>query len=336
MPPRVMTQSVGRPAAESLGGGTGVRVGRGGRGRRPREDPWDGGSNRAKTYRELWQISRGALTDEAVRNGSIKKVEKRGNVGENNKDKNGKDDNKRTRTGNIFATTVNPVQRIENKAKTHEGLSPPPCQQLTWLPRRHVGPIQLTWSEVLFIRGSECGRVHSRRVSTRNDLEAHVASCDWRIQLAYEVVNRTMSSPNRSTSDIEDAFSSINILNYTSVSSVYTSVSSDYFPALSGCSSFNSSENTTDNMIPPVFSSFYNNPYLKDVQAFYFITRSITSQILLTPSLDYTSLLFDPRYFFISEELLPPKKRICSSSSSSINILNYTSVSLVIPNQEDH
>ncbi|GJY19577.1 retrotransposon protein, putative, ty3-gypsy subclass [Tanacetum coccineum] len=37
MPPRVMTQSAGRPAAESVGGGTGVRVGRGGRGRRPRE-----------------------------------------------------------------------------------------------------------------------------------------------------------------------------------------------------------------------------------------------------------------------------------------------------------
>ncbi|GJR37522.1 hypothetical protein Tco_1213206 [Tanacetum coccineum] len=35
-----------------------------------------------------------------------------------------------------------------------------------------------------------------------------------------------MSSPNRSTSDIEDAFSSMNILNYTSVSS-------DYFPASS-------------------------------------------------------------------------------------------------------
>ncbi|GKC64339.1 putative reverse transcriptase domain-containing protein [Tanacetum coccineum] len=39
----------------------------------------------------------GALTDEAVRNGSIKKVEKRGNVGESSKDKNGRDDNKRTR-----------------------------------------------------------------------------------------------------------------------------------------------------------------------------------------------------------------------------------------------
>nr|GEY25964.1 putative reverse transcriptase domain-containing protein [Tanacetum cinerariifolium] len=53
------------------------------------------------------QIS-GALTDEAVRNGSIKKVEKRGNVGEPSKDKNSRDDNKRTRTGNVFATTVNP------------------------------------------------------------------------------------------------------------------------------------------------------------------------------------------------------------------------------------
>ncbi|GJS08437.1 putative reverse transcriptase domain-containing protein [Tanacetum coccineum] len=53
----------------------------------------------------------GALTDEAVRNGSIKKVEKRGNVGEPSKDNNGKDDNKRTRTGNSFATTTNPAGR---------------------------------------------------------------------------------------------------------------------------------------------------------------------------------------------------------------------------------
>ncbi|GKB06614.1 reverse transcriptase domain-containing protein [Tanacetum coccineum] len=53
----------------------------------------------------------GALADEAVRNGSIKKVEKRGNIGEPSKDKNGRDDNKRTRTVNDFATTVNPVGR---------------------------------------------------------------------------------------------------------------------------------------------------------------------------------------------------------------------------------
>nr|GEY33847.1 hypothetical protein [Tanacetum cinerariifolium] len=38
MPPRMRTQSADRPAAKSLRGGTGVRVDRGGRGRRPRED----------------------------------------------------------------------------------------------------------------------------------------------------------------------------------------------------------------------------------------------------------------------------------------------------------
>ncbi|GKF47377.1 hypothetical protein Tco_0137179 [Tanacetum coccineum] len=37
MPPRMRTRSAGRLAAESPGGGTGEQVGRGGRGRRPRE-----------------------------------------------------------------------------------------------------------------------------------------------------------------------------------------------------------------------------------------------------------------------------------------------------------
>ncbi|GJY67883.1 putative reverse transcriptase domain-containing protein [Tanacetum coccineum] len=73
-------------------------------------------STKPKTIHKAVQIS-GALTDESVRNRSIKKVEKRGNVGEPSKDKNGRDDNKRTRTENAFATTdcrgvprnVNPV-----------------------------------------------------------------------------------------------------------------------------------------------------------------------------------------------------------------------------------
>ncbi|GKD50459.1 putative reverse transcriptase domain-containing protein, partial [Tanacetum coccineum] len=228
MPPRMRTQSTSRPAAESLGEGTGVQVGRGGRGRRPREGNDEGvddlngqGNNQGmganggvegvngnngnvvnenvqenvwnvivngnrvgclykeflacnpKEYdgkggvvvltrwiekidhemqnleSELWnhamigdghaaytdrfhELARlicqmvaatepktiqkavlilGALTDKAVRNGSIKKVEKRGNMGEPNKDRNGKDDNKSTRTGNAFATIVNPVGR---------------------------------------------------------------------------------------------------------------------------------------------------------------------------------------------------------------------------------
>ncbi|GKB59692.1 hypothetical protein Tco_0915878, partial [Tanacetum coccineum] len=63
-----------------------------------------------KTIQKAVQIY-GALTDKAVRNGSIKKVEKRGNVEEPSKDRSGKNDNKRTRTGKAFATTVNPVGR---------------------------------------------------------------------------------------------------------------------------------------------------------------------------------------------------------------------------------
>ncbi|GJS27252.1 putative reverse transcriptase domain-containing protein [Tanacetum coccineum] len=216
MPPRMRNRSAGRPAAKSLGGGTGVHVGRDGRGRRPREgndecvDDLNGqknnqglranrgvegvngnvsnrgnvgsqnsnvvnenvqenvgnvivNGNRIRTLSwevvvsmswndfkfmmiqefchgheiqklesKLWnhamvgaghaaythrfhELARlvphlisGALTDEAIRNGSIKKVEKRGNVGEPSKDRSGRDDNKRTMTGNVFATTVNP------------------------------------------------------------------------------------------------------------------------------------------------------------------------------------------------------------------------------------
>ncbi|GJV96847.1 hypothetical protein Tco_1548424 [Tanacetum coccineum] len=131
-----------------------------------------------------------------------------------------------------------------------------------------------------------------------------------------------MSSPNHSTSDIEDAFSSMNILNYTSVSS-------DYFPTSSKSSSFNSSENSKDNMISPVFSPFYNNPCLKDVHTFNTKESPISSPdpitppVVLTPSLVLPpSLLFVPRYFFIPEELLPPKKKIHPPYSSSTTLSN--------------
>ncbi|GJV97493.1 hypothetical protein Tco_1549070 [Tanacetum coccineum] len=115
-------------------------------------------------------------------------------------------------------------------------------------------------------------------------------------------------------------------------------------------------------MIPPVFSSFYNNPYLKNVQAFYakefpisspdpitnllvlplynnpylkdvqaFYAKElpisspdpITPPAILTPSpVLPPSLLFDSRYFFVPEELLPPKKQIHSPSSSSTTLFN--------------
>ncbi|GJR86497.1 hypothetical protein Tco_0210508 [Tanacetum coccineum] len=110
-----------------------------------------------------------------------------------------------------------------------------------------------------------------------------------------------MSSPNRSTSDIEDAFSSMNILNYTSVSS-------DYFPVSLGSG---------------------REGGRGDVQAFHAKELPISSPDPITPPAILTlspilppSLLFNPRYFFIPEELLPPKKRIHSPSSSSTTLSN--------------
>ncbi|GKB72980.1 hypothetical protein Tco_0934392 [Tanacetum coccineum] len=105
-----------------------------------------------------------------------------------------------------------------------------------------------------------------------------------------------MSSPNHSTSDIEDAFSSINILNYTSVSS-------DYFPASSGSISFNSSENS--NIIPLVISPFYNNPCLKDIQAFYAKESPISPPDPITPP-----------------TILTPSPQIHPLSSSSTTLSN--------------
>ncbi|GJZ97538.1 hypothetical protein Tco_0669991 [Tanacetum coccineum] len=67
-------------------------------------------------FHELVRLVPYLVTSESrmiERNGLIKKIEKRGNVGEPSKDINGRDDNKRTRTGNAFATTINPVG-IEN------------------------------------------------------------------------------------------------------------------------------------------------------------------------------------------------------------------------------
>nr|GEY85033.1 putative reverse transcriptase domain-containing protein [Tanacetum cinerariifolium] len=64
------------------------------------------------------------LTDAAIRNGSFNKnPKKKGNGREPSKDRNVKDDNKRTRIGNAFATTVNPVRREYNGA-AHKMVNP--------------------------------------------------------------------------------------------------------------------------------------------------------------------------------------------------------------------
>nr|GEZ60483.1 reverse transcriptase domain-containing protein [Tanacetum cinerariifolium] len=57
----------------------------------------------------------GTLTDEAIRNGSLKRnLEKSGNSKESSRVRNVRDENKMTRTGNAFATTTNPIRREYN------------------------------------------------------------------------------------------------------------------------------------------------------------------------------------------------------------------------------
>nr|GEY92950.1 retrotransposon protein, putative, Ty3-gypsy subclass [Tanacetum cinerariifolium] len=67
-------------------------------------------TTKPKTIQKAMQIA-GTLTDEALRNGTIKKnPEKKGNVGEPSKDRNKMKDNKRTRTGNAFDMAANPAR----------------------------------------------------------------------------------------------------------------------------------------------------------------------------------------------------------------------------------
>ncbi|GJT33380.1 putative reverse transcriptase domain-containing protein [Tanacetum coccineum] len=72
----------------------------------------------------------GALTDEAVRNGSIKKVEKRGNVGEPSKDKNGRDIIKELGTGNALLLHANSIGR-ENIRGVPRNVNPVNARNLT-------------------------------------------------------------------------------------------------------------------------------------------------------------------------------------------------------------
>ncbi|GJS50387.1 hypothetical protein Tco_0600508 [Tanacetum coccineum] len=94
-----------------------------------------------------------------------------------------------------------------------------------------------------------------------------------------------MSSTHPTPSDVDEecAFPSTNILDYTSTIP-------NYFPTTPGNISSDFSENSKNDEIPPVFSPFYNNPYLKDMQAFYAKESPIsppdpiTSLAILTPS----------------------------------------------------
>ncbi|GKC81002.1 hypothetical protein Tco_1136719 [Tanacetum coccineum] len=119
-----------------------------------------------------------------------------------------------------------------------------------------------------------------------------------------------MSSPNHPTSYIEGAFSS----NFPD----YTPTSPDYFPATLGNISSDFLENSKNNEILP----FYNNPYMKDMQTYNAVANKLPKDPISPPAILTPSLLFDPRYFLVPEELLPPKKQIHPPSFSSTTLSN--------------
>ncbi|GKB90550.1 reverse transcriptase zinc-binding domain-containing protein [Tanacetum coccineum] len=78
IPPRMRTRSAGRPVAKSLGGGTGERVGKGGRGRRPREGNDERVDNLNGQGNDQGMGANGGIE------GAIGNVSNRGNVGNQN------------------------------------------------------------------------------------------------------------------------------------------------------------------------------------------------------------------------------------------------------------
>ncbi|GJR62808.1 hypothetical protein Tco_1504970 [Tanacetum coccineum] len=124
-----------------------------------------------------------------------------------------------------------------------------------------------------------------------------------------------------SDSDIEDAFSSIHFPDYTPAST-------DYFPASSGNTSPNPSDDLSKYILASLaISPFHNDPYMKVMQAYNATSNEssiplpqapIATPIVLPPSpVLPLSPMFDSRDFFLPKEILPPKKRARSRSSSS-------------------
>ncbi|GJV12910.1 putative reverse transcriptase domain-containing protein [Tanacetum coccineum] len=126
-------------------------------------------ATKPKTIQKAVQIA-GTLIDEAFRNGSIKKNhEKRGNGGEPSKDRNVRDDNKMTRTGNAFAITTNPVGRENTgtvpKCTTCSTYHPPRASWRTCFNCNHPGHF-----------ANDC-RVAPRNVNPINARNPNVKAC---------------------------------------------------------------------------------------------------------------------------------------------------------------
>nr|GEY06151.1 hypothetical protein [Tanacetum cinerariifolium] len=132
-----------------------------------------------------------------------------------------------------------------------------------------------------------------------------------------------MSSPTHLTpSDVDDeyTFPSANILDYILALP-------NYFPATLRNISSDFLENSKNNEIPLVFSSFYNNPYLKDMQAFYAKEspipppNPITPPVILTPSLKPITINESLRI-----EGTPPTERTTTTVTTTLAMITINNI----------
>ncbi|GKD37193.1 hypothetical protein Tco_1257400 [Tanacetum coccineum] len=123
-----------------------------------------------------------------------------------------------------------------------------------------------------------------------------------------------------SDSYIEDTFSSTNTPDYTPASP-------DYFPASPGNTFFDPSEDLSKDLLASLaISPFHDDPFMKVMQAYNanndespipLPQAPIAPPTILPPSLVLPlSPIFNPRGFFLPEEILPPQKRAYFLSSS--------------------
>ncbi|GKB41867.1 putative reverse transcriptase domain-containing protein, partial [Tanacetum coccineum] len=159
-----------------------------------------------KLETELWNhamvgAGHAAYTDrfhELDRNRSIKKnPDKRGNGGEPSKDRNVRDNNKRTRSGNAFATTTNPVGR-ENRVRY---LSVPPVTPTIYLGRlvAHVSTVTAQGRGNqgnqargrAFMLGAEKARQDPNIVTSTLTLNDHYATTLFDSDADYSFVSTT-------------------------------------------------------------------------------------------------------------------------------------------------
>ncbi|GJX43776.1 putative reverse transcriptase domain-containing protein [Tanacetum coccineum] len=121
------------------------------------------------------------LTDEAIRNGSLKKnIKKRGNGGEPSRDGNVRDDKKRSWTGRAFATTINPVR------KEYTGTAP----------NVQTAPITIYSRRLVecgraFMLGSEEARQDPNIVTSTFTLNNHYATTLFYSGVIYSFVSTT-------------------------------------------------------------------------------------------------------------------------------------------------